>query len=205
MSFGPNDIVATMVAVSFAAGLNVSATMATLGLLGRFHVVTLPAPIALLSNEWVIGVSLALFALEFFADKIPLFDLFWNVLQTFIRVPAGALLAWSATTSLSPGNQIIVAVAGALIALAAHSGKLALRTTVTPSPEPLSNVALSLGEDVVAIGLTWFATEHPYMALGIAVVLVGTVALVIRWVWRALKRSFRRSRFHSPAGTNGFA
>jgi len=195
MSFGPNELVATMVAISFAAGLNVPATIATLGLLGRFDLVALPAPIAVLSNEWVIGVSLVLFVLEFFADKIPVFDLFWNVLQTFIRVPAGALLAWSATTSLSPVGQIAVAVAGAVIALVAHSGKLALRSAVTSSPEPFSNVALSLGEDVLAIGLTWFATEYPYLALGIAIILVGSVALVIRWVWRALKTYVgRRSR-----------
>jgi hypothetical protein len=193
MFFGPDHIVATMVAVSFAAGLNVSATTATLGLLGRFNLLTLPAPIAVLSNDWVLGASLALFALEFFADKVPVFDLLWNVLQTFIRVPAGALLAWSATTSLPATGQISVAVAGAVIALAAHGGKLALRTAVTPSPEPVSNVALSLGEDVVAIGLTWFATEHPYLALGVALMLVATVAVVIRWVWRALKKTFRRS------------
>jgi hypothetical protein len=193
MSFGPNEIVATMVAVSFAAGLNLPAAIATLGLLGRFNLVTLPAPIALLSNEWVIGVSLGLFVLEFFADKVPVFDLIWNVLQTVIKVPAGALLAWSATTSLSPAGQITVAVAGAVIALAAHGGKLALRGAVTPSPEPFSNVALSLGEDVVAIGLTWFATEHPYLAVGIATMLVALVAFLIRWVWRALKRAFSQS------------
>ena len=186
--FGPDEIVATMVAVSFAAGLNVYATVATLGLLGRANLVTLPGPIAMLSNEWVIGASLALFVLEFFADKIPVFDLFWNALQTFIRVPAGALLAWSATTSLPPAGQLIVALAGAAIALAAHGGKLAIRGAVTASPEPMSNIALSLGEDVVAIGLTWFATEHPYLAAGIALALLVAIALVIRWVWRALKK-----------------
>lgn len=181
-----------MVAVSFAAGLNVSATMATLGLLGRFHVVTLPAPIAFLSNEWVIGLALALFVLEFLADKIPLFDLFWNVLQTFIRVPAGALLAWSATTELSPAAQVTVALAGALMALAAHGAKLAMRGAVTTSPEPISNIALSLVEDIVAIGLTWFATEHPFVALAIALSLVAAAAVLIRWVWRALRRHFTR-------------
>lgn len=186
--FGMNEIVAAMVAVSFAAGLNVYATLATLGLLGRMNMVTLPAPIALLSNEWVIGVSLLLFLLEFVADKIPLFDLFWNALQTFIRVPAGALLAWSAATPLSPAGQVMVAIAGAGVALAAHGGKLAMRGAVTASPEPFSNIALSLGEDVLAIGLTWFATEHPYLAAGIALALVLTVTLVIRWVWRALRR-----------------
>lgn len=186
--FCMNEIVAAMVAASFAAGLNVYATVATLGILGRMNVMTLPAPIALLSNEWVIGVSLLLFLLEFVADKIPLFDLFWNALQTFIRVPAGALLAWSAATAASPAGQLMVAIAGAGIALAAHGGKLAMRGAVTPSPEPFSNIVLSLGEDVLAIGLTWFATAHPYLAAGLALALVLTVALVIRWVWRALKR-----------------
>ena len=197
--FGMNEIVAAMVAVSFAAGLNVYATLATLGLLGRMNMVTLPAPIALLSNEWVIGVSLLLFLLEFVADKIPLFDLFWNALQTFIRVPAGALLAWSAATPLSPAGQVMVAIAGAGVALAAHGGKLAMRGAVTASPEPFSNIALSLGEDVLAIGLTWFATEHPYLAAGIALALVLTVTLVIRWVWRALKSSVRRRQQTHPA------
>ena len=186
--FGMNEIVAAMVAVSFAAGLNVYATVATLGVLGRMNMVTLPAPIAMLSNEWVIGVSLLLFCLEFVADKIPLFDLFWNALQTFIRVPVGALLAWSAATPLSVGGQVVVAVAGAAIALAAHGGKLAMRGAVTASPEPFSNIALSLGEDVLAIGLTWFALEHPYLAAGIVLALVMIVTLVIRWVWRALRR-----------------
>ncbi len=196
--FGMNEIVAAMVAVSFAAGLNVYATLATLGLLGRLDLVALPAPIAMLSNEWVIGVSLLLFCLEFVADKIPLFDLFWNALQTFIRVPVGALLAWSAATPLSVGGQVMVAVAGAAIALAAHGGKLAMRGAVTASPEPFSNIALSLGEDVLAIGLTWFATQHPYLAAAIALTLVVTVALVVRWVWRAVK-SYVRRRQARPA------
>ena len=92
---GSNDLVAAMVVVSFAAGLNVYATVGTLGLLARLNVFALPPPIAQLSNEWVIGASVALFVLEFFADKIPVFDLFWNALQTFVRVPVGALLAWA--------------------------------------------------------------------------------------------------------------
>jgi len=182
-----------MVAASFAAGLNVYATVGTLGLLARLNVITLPPPIAPLSNEWVIGASLVLFVLEFFADKIPVFDLFWNILQTFVRVPAGALLAWSATTSLSPAGQLMAALAGAVIALAAHGGKLALRGAVTTSPEPVSNTVLSLAEDVVAIGLTWFATEYPFLAAGIALVLLAMTVLVIRWVWRAL-RDFTAAR-----------
>lgn len=190
----PAEFAAAMVAVSFAAGLNVYATVATLGLLARMNVLTLPAPIAMLSDEWVIGASLALFILEFFADKIPVFDVVWNVLQTFVRVPAGALLAWSATTSLSPTGQLMAALAGGAIALAAHGGKLAMRGAVTASPEPVSNIILSLGEDVVAIGLTWFATEYPYLAAGIALVLLVTTVLVIRWTWRLMRKGHRRLR-----------
>ena len=186
---GSNDLVAAMVAVSFAAGLNVYATVGTLGLLARLNVFTLPPPIAQLSNEWVIGACGALFVLEFFADKIPVFDLFWNALQTFVRVPVGALLAWSTTTSLPPSWQFIAALAGAAIALAAHGGKLALRGTVTASPEPVSNTVLSLAEDIVAIGLTWFATEYPFLAAGIALALIAMTVLVIRWIWRALRKT----------------
>lgn len=191
MELSHSELVATMVAVSFAAGLNVYATMATLGLLARFDVLALPGPIAFLSNEWVIGVSLVLFLIEFVADKIPVFDLVWNAMQTFIRVPAGAFLAWSSATSLSPAGQLLVAGAGATIALAAHGGKLAMRGAVTASPEPVSNIMLSLAEDLVAIGLTWFATEYPLLAASIALVLLVTIVLVVRWVWRALRASVR--------------
>jgi hypothetical protein len=191
MTFRPDEIVALIVAVSFAAGLNVYATVATLGLLAQADLVVLPAPIAMLSDWWVIGASLALFGVEFVADKIPVLDVFWQALQTFVRVPAGALLAWSATTGLSPTGQLIAGLAGGAIALAAHGGKLAMRSAVTPSPEPMSNIALSLAEDAVAIGLTWFATQYPYIAAGIAVTLVIAVAVVIRAVWRAIRRTFK--------------
>ena len=183
-----------VIAISFAAGLNLYATVGTLGLLGRTGVLELPAQLTLLSNEWVIGASLLLFAVEFFADKIPIFDLVWNVLQTFVRVPAAALLAWSATTPLSPGAQLVAAIAGGAIALAAHGGKLAVRGAATGSPEPFSNILLSVAEDIVAIGLTWFAVEYPLLAAGIALTLILVIVLVIRLVWAALVRSVRYMR-----------
>ena len=183
-----------MVAVSFAAGLNLYATIATLGLMARTNLLTLPTPIALLSNDWVIGASLLLFAVEFFADKIPVFDIVWNVLHTFVRVPAAALLAWTTTASLSPGGQLAAAIAGGAIAFAAHSGKLAMRGAATTSPEPFSNFALSIAEDAVAIGLTWFAAEYPYLAAAIVVVLLVVTFFVIRWAWRLMKAGGRRFR-----------
>ena len=185
------ELVALIVAVSFAAGLNVYATVATLGLLAHAGVLVLPDPLQLLASWWVIGASTALFAVEFFADKIPAFDLVWNALHTFIRVPIAGLLAWRATATLTPGEQLAATLLGGLIALAAHGGKTAVRAAVTPSPEPFSNIGLSLGEDALAVSLTWLATVHPYVGGGIALVFVLVVILLIRWVWRALRTLFR--------------
>jgi hypothetical protein len=185
------DLVALIVAVSFAAGLNVYATVATLGLLAHAGVLVLPDALQLLASWWIIGASAALFGVEFFADKVPAFDLIWNALHTFIRIPIAALLAWRATATLSPGEQLGAALLGALIAFAAHGGKTAIRAAVTPSPEPFSNMGLSFGEDVLAIGLTWLATRHPLIAGSIAALLVLIIVLLVRWVWRALRRLFR--------------
>jgi hypothetical protein len=193
MDFSPRQLAALAIATSFAAGLNVYATVATLGLLARYHAIELPSSLGLLADRWVIGGASALFLLEFVADKVPLFDLVWNALQTFVRVPVAALLAYAATSDLSPGNQLLTAAAGAVVALAAHGGKLAARVAVTPSPEPFSNIALSVGEDAFAVFLTWFATEHPIFAAAIAIVLVVAMVAVVQVVVRALRDVFRRA------------
>lgn len=187
----PQEIVAIAAGASFAAGLNVYATVATLGLLGHYGVIQLPPALHLLQGWPVIGVAAALFVIEFFADKIPAFDLVWNALHTFVRVPVAALLTYGATTHLSPGAQIAAAFAGGLIALAAHGGKMAARAAVTPSPEPLSNIGLSLGEDAIAISLTWFATKHPYIAAALVLLAVLLIVVMVRWVIRAMRRLFR--------------
>lgn len=190
-SIPASELVALLVATSFAAGLNVYATVATLGLLAHAGVLPLPPGLELLSSWWVISASGALFAIEFFADKIPAFDLIWNALHTFIRVPVAALLAYRATATLSPWEQVAATVAGGAIALAAHGGKTAVRAAVTPSPEPISNWTLSLGEDGLAIFLTWFATQHPYAAIAIVGLLLIIIIVLIRWVMRSLRALFR--------------
>ena len=133
----------------------------------------------------------ALFVIEFFADKIPAFDLLWNALHTFIRVPVAGLLAYQATSQLSPEHQLLATLLGAAVALAAHGGKTAARAAVTPSPEPFSNITLSLGEDALAIALTWLATRHPYAAGTLAAIFVVIIVLLIRWVIRAMQALFR--------------
>jgi hypothetical protein len=186
-----NQLLALLVAISFAAGLNVYATVATLGLLAHTKYIELPQQLNLLSNWWIIGAAGVLFAIGFVADKIPAFDLVWNALHTFVRVPVAGLLAWQATSTLSPGMQLAATLAGGAIAFVAHGGKTAIRTAVTSSPEPLSNVGLSLGEDFLSVSLTWFATAHPYAAAGIAAVLVLLTLFLIRWIWSSLKNLFR--------------
>ena len=187
-----NEIAALFVAVSFAAGLNVYATVATLGLLSHAHLLELPPGLHAVADWWVICAGIGLFAIEFVVDKIPVVDLIWNALHTFVRVPVAALLAYGATSQLSPLKQLLATIIGGAIALAAHSSKTALRAVVTPSPEPFSNAALSFGEDALAIGLTWFATAHPYSAAAMVVLFLAVIAVLIKRTLRALATMFRK-------------
>jgi hypothetical protein len=187
----PSELFALLAAIGFAAGLNLYATVAVLGLLARFGHLPLPPGLELLQHWTVIVASTGLFAIEFFADKVPAFDLIWNALHTFIRVPVAGLLAFQATRHLSPEMQLLATLLGAAVAFAAHGGKTAARAAVTPSPEPVSNMTLSVGEDILAIGLTWLATRHPYVAGTMALTLVVVIVILTRWVVRALKALFR--------------
>jgi len=188
---GGSGLVGLIVAVSFAAGLNVYATVATLGLLAHAGLLNLPFGLHLLANWWVIAASGVLFAIEFFADKVPAFDLLWNALHTFVRVPVAALIAYGATSQLSPEMQLLAALTGGAIALAAHGGKTAARVAVTPSPEPASNFALSAGEDALAVFLTWLATRHPMAAALIVAALLAVIVVVMRWIVRAITRALK--------------
>jgi len=180
-----------LVATSFAAGLNVYAAVATLGLLAHASVLPLPPALEIVSNWWVIGASGVLFLVEFFADKVPAFDLIWNALHTFVRIPVAALLAYGATSQLSPQKQMLATVVGGAIAFAAHGGKTAVRAAVTPSPEPISNAALSIGEDALAVFLIWFATQHPFITTGIVAILLIIIVAMVRFIYRALRNLFR--------------
>lgn len=194
LSFTSNEILSIAIAASFAAGLNVYATVATLGLLSHAQAFQLPSALHMLESWPVIIVCAVLFGLEFFADKIPVFDLIWNALNTFVKVPVAALLSYGAAQHLSPAGQMAVTALGGAIALAAHGSKIAVRTAVTPSPEPFSNIALSLFEDVAAIFLTWFATRHPIIAGFIVAICLVLAILAIRYLIRAFRRLFQRAR-----------
>jgi hypothetical protein len=192
MNFSPSNITALVVAASFAGGLNIYATVLTLGILARTQWVALPPGLDSLGHTWVLVVCAIMFAMEFVADKIPGFDMVWNGLHTVIRVPIAALVAYHASSQLTPQMQILATTIGAAIAVAAHGSKTALRAAVTPSPEPVSNIALSTSEDVVAIGLTWFATHHPVVAASIALICLAAAFLAARALLRAIQKPLRK-------------
>ena len=187
----PGQLTALVLAVSFSSGLDVYLTVAMLGLLSRTGFLTLPPSLHSVVSWYVIVPCAALFAIEFVADKIPVLDLVWNALQTFVRVPVAALLAYGATNQLSPELQAIATLVGGAIALAAHGGKIAARTAVSHSPEPFSNIALSVAEDGFVVFLTWFMSRHPFWAVTIVMAALLIVLSVVRFVVRSVRALFR--------------
>jgi hypothetical protein len=164
----------------------------TLGILARTQWVALPPGLDGLGSTWVIVTCALLFAIEFVADKIPGFDMIWNGLQTVVRVPVAGLVAYHASSQLSPQMQLLATAIGAAIALAAHGSKTAMRAAVTPSPEPISNIALSTTEDALAIGITWFATHHPIVAASAAMVLLLIAFFAARTLLRAIQKPLQK-------------
>src|SRR6186713_452659 len=146
---------------SFAAGINLYATVAILGLASRFDWVALPPQFKVFDNDIVIGAAIVMYVIEFFADKIPWVDSAWDAVHTVIRPVGGALIAVAALGQASPTVEGLVALLGGTIAAGTHLTKAGTRAVANTSPEPFSNWALSFAEDIVAVGLTWVAVRHP--------------------------------------------
>ncbi len=175
---------------AWLSGINLYATVATLGLLHRFHFVTLPGDLGVVSNEWVIGVALALYVVEFVADKVPVVDSAWDMVHTFIRVPAGAVLAFQAFGTADPSIQMIAMLLGGSVALSSHGAKAAVRVAANHSPEPFSNIALSLIEDVFTIGSSMLLAWFPLILLGMVVVFLMIAAWLAPKIWRGIRSLF---------------
>jgi len=184
----PTSSLGLVLGTAFAAGLNVYATVATLGLLHLFGAIALPETLQPLAHPAILGIALLLYVVEFFADKIPAIDHVWDAIHTFIRPPAAALLAFAAVAGVGEPWRLGAALLAGTVALASHGGKATSRVAVNASPEPFSTWAVSLGEDALAIGLTWLAATHPALAIGLALAL--TIAAV--WVVVILVRLARR-------------
>jgi uncharacterized protein DUF4126 len=179
---------AQLVPLAVASGLNVYATVAVLGLCEHFHLVDLPEPFRAFDHPAIIGIALAMYLVEFVADKIPWFDSVWDAAHTIVRPIGGAFVAIIAVGQASPLMTALAALLGGSIALTTHVTKAGTRAAVNTSPEPFSNWVLSLSEDAIAIGLSYFALNHPYAAAAIAIVLlvlfITMASFIVGWVRR---------------------
>ena len=179
-------------AFSFAAGVNLYATVAIIGLASRFHWVTLPPQFGIFDSNLVIGAALVLYLVEFFADKVPYVDTMWDIVHTAIRPLGGAFVAVASVGDTSPAMQGLAALLGGSLAAGSHFTKAGTRAVANASPEPFSNWALSLGEDGLVVGLGLLALAYPVTALIITAVLVGLMALFAAAIVRAVRRRFAR-------------
>lgn len=187
----PIETLGPALGAGFSSGLNLYATVATLGLLQRFGVIHLPPGLQILAHPLVLGIAAALYVIEFFADKVPYVDTIWDSVHTFIRPPAAALLAYGAAGAAAPEWRWGAALLAGGVALTAHGTKASARAAVNSVPEPFSNWALSFGEDVLAVWLTWMATAHPLAATGIVVILVAISAFLLFHLFRFVRRALR--------------
>ena len=183
---------------SFAAGVNLYATVALLGLASRYGWVSLPEQYRAFDNDWVIGAALVMYAIEFFADKIPYVDSLWDVIHTAIRPIGGALIAVTTIGDASPTTEALVMLLGGAVATSSHLTKTSTRAVANTAPEPFSNWILSLGEDVFVIGLGLLALQYPLVAFAVAVVLLVVIAIFATVIIRTVRRWFARRRFATP-------
>lgn len=188
----PLETLSLVLGTGFSSGLNLYATVATLGLLQRFGVIHLPDRLQVLAHPAVLGVAIGLYLVEFLADKFPYIDSVWQAVHTFIRPPAAALLAFSVAGSAAEPWRWAAALLAGSIALTSHGTKASARAAANMSPEPFSNWALSLGEDALAVWLTWFATAHPTLTVIVVAVLLVISLFLLYHLFRFLRRTFRR-------------
>ena len=188
----PVETLGLALGAGFSSGLNLYATIVTLGFLQRFGVIHLPASLQVLSHRWVLGIAIALYVIEFLADKIPYVDSVWDAIHTVIRPPAAALVAYGAAGAAPPEWRWGAALLAGGVALTSHGTKASARAAANASPEPFSNWTLSLGEDVLAVWLTWMSTVHPRATIVVVVLLIALAVFILFHLFRFLRRALQR-------------
>jgi hypothetical protein len=178
---------------ALTSGVNLYATVAILGLAARYHWVALPPQYDVFASDWVIGIAAVLYLVEFVADKIPWVDSLWDSVHTVIRPVGGALVAVATLGEQTPTLEALVALLGGTIAAGSHLTKASTRVAANASPEPFSNWFLSLIEDLFVVGLGFVALKYPVAALVITVLIVVTIAMMIRWIIGKLRGWRRRA------------
>jgi hypothetical protein len=202
----PLETLGFALGTSFASGLNLYATVAAVGLFERFGIVQLPPQLEVLAHPVVLGLAVAMFVIEFIADKIPYVDSVWDAVHTFIRPPAAAFLSYSAFAGGVPEQyKIGAALLAGSVALTSHGAKATTRAAANVSPEPVSNWTLSFVEDGFAVLLSWLASTHPILTAGVVVALVILAVLLIwrlfRFFRQVISRFSRRPSGAEPAAT----
>jgi len=177
---------------SFAAGLNLYATVALLGLASRYGWVALPPQYQVFDNSWIIGGALALYVIEFIADKIPWVDTVWDAVHTVIRPVGGAVIAVATLGEKSPATETMVALMGGALAASTHFSKSGTRVLANASPEPFSNWFLSIAEDLFVVGLGVLALKFPAAAAVVVIVCLALIVVFAAWIVKAVKRRFAR-------------
>src|SRR5580700_4348539 len=188
----PIETLGLALGAAFSSGLNLYATIATLGLLQRFGVIHLPGQLQVLAHPWVLGIAIALYVIEFLADKIPLVDTAWDAIHTVIRPPAAALLAYGAAGAAPPEWRWGAALLAGGVALTSHGTKASARAAANTTPEPFSNWILSFGEDALAVWLTWMATVHPRATIVVVVSLLALSAYLLFHLFRFARRACQK-------------
>lgn len=173
---------------SLAAGVNLYATVAILGLASRYDWVQLPEQFKAFDNPWIIGTAGVLYVVEFVADKVPWVDSIWDSIHTLIRPVGGAVIAVASLGDAAPTTTAAIALLGGFVSASSHATKAGTRVAANTSPEPFSNWFLSLAEDVFVIGLSFITLKFPLLALGISAVILLLMALLARTIWRWLRR-----------------
>ena len=179
---------------AWTSGINLYATVAALGIAGRAEMIRLPPGLEVLMDPLVIGMACIMYVVEFFADKIPYVDSGWDVLHTFIRIPAGAILASRALGPMNPALELAAIIAGGTVAAAAHATKATTRLAINVSPEPFSNWAASVGEDVTVLGALWLTFHHPIVMLVLIVAFIAFAVWVIPKIFGLAKRGLQAFR-----------
>jgi hypothetical protein len=186
------QLVALAGALGWASGLRLYAVLFIVGAVGYLHWVELPAGLGVLAHPLVLGASGFMCFVEFFADKIPGVDSAWDVVQTFVRIPAGAALAASVFGDSSTATMLAAAIVGGTLAAGSHVAKTGSRALINTSPEPFSNWAASFGEELAVGTVLWLAFEHPVAAVIVLALLVALMIWLIPKVWRLVRRAAQR-------------
>ena len=178
----------------WVSGINLYAAVATLGLLGRFAQLRLPGELEILTSWWIIGLAVAVYLVEFVADKVPYVDSVWDAIHTFIRIPAGAVLAATAFGDFDRSVQVAAFLLGGGLALSAHGTKAGARATINLSPEPASNIIASVTEDVIAVGSILLSVFAPFILFAVIAVFLIISFLMARKIISAMKGMMLRLR-----------